>query len=82
MLYEGADEISLNCGTKRPFLGDPVISTVSLRSREHLPWKVHIIANEVSLFKNWNYSVVEYIKHNSYRWYSMYPDSTKLAPNI
>lgn len=37
--------LAWNCGTKGHFLGEPVISTVSLRSREHLPWKVHIIAN-------------------------------------
>lgn len=55
-LCDGTDVISLTCGSRRPVSADPVIS---LRSREHLPGKVHITANEKS-----HYSVAEHIKHH------------------
>ena len=38
---------------------DPVIATISLRSRERLPRKVHITANEKS-----HYSGAEHIEHD------------------
>lgn len=62
---DGADLISPARGTGRPFSTDPVISAISLRSRDHSPRKVHIVANKVLLLKNSNYSVAEHIKHNS-----------------
>ena len=47
-LCDRADVISLTCRSRRSFSADPVISRISLRSREHFPRKVHVIANEKS----------------------------------
>ena len=66
-MCDGADVISPTSGTRRLFSIDPVISTISLRSRGHFPQKVHITANEKSHYsKHSNYSVVEYIKQTSF----------------